>query len=116
MHGAVWPVSRAACARYGTPLARGLKMRTAQQNQHESGPFRRTGGLVSSVSLALCAALLVPTFGACDKDSHANAPLDYSENAKRDYDAAIDEAYWLDVQEYATKGIEDGIQDPRPAS
>ncbi len=34
-------------------------------------------------------AALVPTLAACDKDTHASSPLDYSENAKRDYDAAM---------------------------
>src|SRR5450755_983414 len=33
--------------------------------------------------------VLAPLIAACDKDSHANAPLDYSENAKHDYDAAM---------------------------
>ena len=32
----------------------------------------------------------MPTLSACDKDAHANAPLDYSENAKRDYYAAME--------------------------
>jgi outer membrane protein assembly factor BamD len=65
-------------------------MPTAKQNQHKSAAFRRSGGLVSSLPLALCVAFSVPTLAACDKDSHANAPLDYSENAKRDYDAAME--------------------------
>jgi outer membrane protein assembly factor BamD len=36
-------------------------------------------------ALALAGAAL----GGCDKDNHSNTPLDYSENAKHDYDAAM---------------------------
>lgn len=35
------------------------------------------------------AAALAPVLSACDKDTHASSPLDYSENAKRDYDTAM---------------------------
>jgi outer membrane protein assembly factor BamD len=51
----------------------------------------RTLGQAARFPLALGIALAVPGFAACDKDTHANAPLDYSENAKRDYDAAMAE-------------------------
>ncbi len=47
--------------------------------------FRTLPRLLAVGALALFAA---PVTG-CDKDSHANTPLDYSENAKRDYDAAM---------------------------
>ncbi|MEO8905114.1 MAG: outer membrane protein assembly factor BamD [Polyangiaceae bacterium] len=55
-------------------------MRTAKLNGHGSSAFW----------LAIGIALAVPSLGACDKDSHANAPLDYSENAKKDYDKAME--------------------------
>ena len=51
--------------------------------------------ITRTLSCALaCGSLTLPFVlaafaSACDKDSHANAPLDYSENAKRDYDAAM---------------------------
>jgi outer membrane protein assembly factor BamD len=47
--------------------------------------FRTLPRLLAIGALAVCAAPLA----GCDKDSHANTPLDYSENAKRDYDAAM---------------------------
>jgi outer membrane protein assembly factor BamD len=65
-------------------------MPTAKPNEHRSSAFSRTLGLLPSLPLALGIAFAVPGLGACDKDSHANAPLDYSENAKRDYDAAME--------------------------
>ena len=55
-------------------------MRTAKLSGHGSSAFW----------LAIGIALAVPQVGACDKDSHANAPLDYSENAKKDYDRAME--------------------------
>ena len=42
-----------------------------------------------ALPLAFGLAVLSPWLSGCDKDSHANSPLDYSENAKRDYDAAM---------------------------
>jgi outer membrane protein assembly factor BamD len=47
-------------------------------------------------------AATIPSLSACDKDSHANTPLDYSENAKRDYDAAMeafDDKNWEGVNQ-----------------
>jgi outer membrane protein assembly factor BamD len=44
----------------------------------------------SLVFAAITAPALLSSLAACDKDSHANTPLDYSENAKRDYDAAME--------------------------
>jgi outer membrane protein assembly factor BamD len=64
-------------------------MRTAKQSMHGSSAFCRVRGLVPSLPLVFGVALCAPWLSACDKDSHANAPLDYSENAKRDYDAAM---------------------------
>jgi outer membrane protein assembly factor BamD len=46
--------------------------------------------VLSVLPLTLGVALAAPLLGACDKDSHASTPLDYSENAKRDYEAAMD--------------------------
>jgi outer membrane protein assembly factor BamD len=49
-----------------------------------------------SLSCALAMGALSPplalavSLAGCDKDSHANTPLDYAENAKRDYDAAME--------------------------
>ncbi len=46
------------------------------------------------------AAAIAPALTACDKDTHASSPLDYSENAKRDYDAAMqafDDKNWEGV-------------------
>jgi len=45
--------------------------------------------LRSALAVGLLATT-IPPLAACDKDSHANTPLDYSENAKRDYDAAME--------------------------
>ena len=42
---------------------------------------------VLSVGMALC---LLPSLAGCDKEAHSNTPLDYSENAKHDYEAAMD--------------------------
>jgi outer membrane protein assembly factor BamD len=53
-------------------------------------PCTRRRSVSSALPLALCLALGSPLLTACDKDSHANTPLDYSENAKRDYQAAMD--------------------------
>ncbi|MEP7050391.1 MAG: outer membrane protein assembly factor BamD [Pseudomonadota bacterium] len=55
-------------------------MRTVKLSGHGSGAFW----------LAICVALAAPSLVACDKDEHANAPLDYSENAKKDYDKAME--------------------------
>jgi len=44
--------------------------------------------LPCALTVGVLATLAAPLTG-CDKDSHANTPLDYSENAKRDYDAAM---------------------------
>jgi outer membrane protein assembly factor BamD len=54
------------------------------------GSSTRWRGVLSALPLAMALALAAPLLGACDKDSHASTPLDYSENAKRDYDAAMD--------------------------
>ena len=45
--------------------------------------------LLSALALFLGPCLLGPALIACDKNSHADSALDYSENAKRDYDAAM---------------------------
>jgi outer membrane protein assembly factor BamD len=45
--------------------------------------------ILSALPVALGLALASAGLGACDKDSHANTALDYAENAKRDYDAAM---------------------------
>src|ERR1700712_923077 len=42
--------------------------------------------IIGALAAPFAAASLLT---GCDKDSHANTPLDYSENAKRDYDAAM---------------------------
>jgi len=55
-------------------------MRQAKSSVHGSGAFW----------LAIGIAVAAPLFGACDKDTHASTPLDYSENAKKDYDAAME--------------------------
>jgi outer membrane protein assembly factor BamD len=47
--------------------------------------FRILQSSLISSALALAGLSLV----GCDKDSHTNTPLDYSENAKHDYDAAM---------------------------
>ncbi len=47
--------------------------------------FRILQSSLVSSALALAGLSLV----GCDKDSHTNTPLDYSENAKHDYDAAM---------------------------
>jgi outer membrane protein assembly factor BamD len=39
---------------------------------------------------AFTAPITLAALAGCDKDSHSNTPLDYSENAKRDYDAAME--------------------------
>lgn len=54
------------------------------------GSSPRWLGICRSLPLALGVALAGPMLGACDKESHANTPLDYSENAKRDYEAAME--------------------------
>ena len=46
--------------------------------------------LGAALPLAMAVALGSPWLGGCDKAPRANTPLDYSENAKRDYDAAMD--------------------------
>ncbi len=66
-------------------------MRAAKLSQRGIGPFCRARRFIPSLPLVLLAAVLGPLWlQACDKDSHVNAPLDYSENAKRDYDAAME--------------------------
>jgi len=65
-------------------------MRTNKPNTRGSkvaGQWR--GTLRATPWLVLGLALASPWLGGCDKDTHANTPLDYSENAKRDYDAAM---------------------------
>jgi outer membrane protein assembly factor BamD len=57
---------------------------------HAHGSSTRYCGVLSALPLALGVALASPWLGGCDKESHANTPLDYSENAKRDYDTAMD--------------------------
>ena len=54
------------------------------------GSSPRWHGVLSVLPLTLGVALAAPLLTACDKDSRANTPLDYSENAKRDYEAAMD--------------------------
>ena len=57
--------------------------------------------LPSALIIGLFATFCGPLTG-CDKDSHANTPLDYSENAKRDYDAAMeafDDKNWEGVNQ-----------------
>ena len=60
------------------------------------GPTTRQRAISSSLGLgraafgALLVALTSPCFSACDKETHASTPLDYSENAKRDYETAMD--------------------------
>jgi len=54
------------------------------------GSSSRWPGVLSALPLTLAVALAGPTLGGCDKDTHANTPLDYSENAKREYEAAMD--------------------------
>ena len=44
--------------------------------------------LPCALAVGVLTVFAAPLTG-CDKDSHANTPLDYSENAKRDYDAAM---------------------------
>ena len=46
--------------------------------------------ILSTLPLLLAVAFAGPWLGGCDKEGRANTPLDYSENAKRDYDAAMD--------------------------
>ncbi len=46
-------------------------------------------GICSALPLGLALCLL-PSLSGCDKEAHSNTPLDYSENAKRDYEAAMD--------------------------
>jgi outer membrane protein assembly factor BamD len=64
-------------------------MRTAKLSEHGSSAFCSARGAIHSLLIALGIVLSLPWLGGCDKDSHANTPLDYSENAKRDYDAAM---------------------------
>ena len=64
-------------------------MSPAKLHDGSSTPVR-VRALVPALPLLLGVALGMPWLAACDKDSHANAPLDYSENAKRDYDAAME--------------------------
>jgi outer membrane protein assembly factor BamD len=61
-------------------------MRISKLHAHANLGWR---GICSAlpVGLALC---LLPSLAGCDKDAHSNTPLDYSENAKRDYEAAMD--------------------------
>ncbi len=65
-------------------------MPKANPSQPRSCLFRRMYPLLRGVPLALGVGLGVPWLEACDKDRHVNAPLDYSDNAKREYDAAME--------------------------
>ncbi len=49
----------------------------------------RTFRILPSTLLCGAFALAGLSLVGCDKDSHTNTPLDYSENAKHDYDAAM---------------------------
>ena len=40
--------------------------------------------------IAWAAPIALASLTGCDKDSHANTPLDYTENAKHDYDVAME--------------------------
>jgi len=67
-------------------------MRTTKPNTRGSTNSGQGLGIPRGIPwLVLGLVLTSPWLGACDKDSHANTPLDYSENAKRDYDAAMDD-------------------------
>ncbi|MES1178871.1 MAG: outer membrane protein assembly factor BamD [Myxococcales bacterium] len=50
----------------------------------------RWRGVLSALPLTLSVALAGLALSGCDKDTHASTPLDYAENAKRDYEAAMD--------------------------
>jgi len=62
------------------PNTRGSKLSGSRRGMSNGTPW-----------LVLGLALASPWLGACDKDTRTNTPLDYSENAKRDYDAAMDD-------------------------
>jgi len=66
-------------------------MRMPKLNSRGSNPLilGRAERAWASLPLALGVALSSLWLPGCDKESHANTPLDYSENAKRDYDAAM---------------------------
>jgi len=66
-------------------------MRTLKLNARGSNPLTVgwTHRVWSCLPLALGVGLGSLWLTACDKDSHANTALDYSENARRDYEAAM---------------------------
>lgn len=67
-------------------------MRTTKASERGSNlPGQRRGIPRATPWLILGIALVSPSLVGCDKDSHAVSAIDYSEKAKRDYDAAMDD-------------------------
>jgi len=67
-------------------------MRTMKANTHGSKLSGQRRGLPRGTPwLMLGLALVSPWLVGCDKEYHAVSAIDYSEKAKRDYDAAMDD-------------------------